>query len=159
ANMTNGTATTTIGPMDRPQVNGSLTYFKDGWAGSHSFKVGGEFMKDLMWRTNPTPFGGLVLTLNNGVPSQVNVYLPSTKSELRLNTLSGYVQDGWKMSSRLTVTLGIRLDHYDSYAPAQTGVLGHQIDQIRGPLWNNLGPRLGIVYGVTSDQKTIIKAN
>ena len=59
----------------------------------------------------------------------------------------------------LTVTLGIRLDHYDSYAPAQTGVLGHQIDQIRGPLWNNLGPRLGIVYGVTSDQKTIIKAN
>ena len=30
----------------RPQATGAFTYYKDGWAGSHTFKLGWEIMKD-----------------------------------------------------------------------------------------------------------------
>ena len=30
----------------RNQVAGSMTYYKDGWAGSHNFKVGGEWFRE-----------------------------------------------------------------------------------------------------------------
>ena len=30
----------------RNQVAGSMTYFKDGWAGDHNFKVGGEWFRE-----------------------------------------------------------------------------------------------------------------
>ena len=30
----------------RNQIAGSMTYFKDGWAGDHSFKVGGEWFRE-----------------------------------------------------------------------------------------------------------------
>src|SRR5439155_24223057 len=54
ANMLNGTANTTLRRIDRPQINGSLTYIKDGWGGSHSFKVGGEFMQEMQKQSNIT---------------------------------------------------------------------------------------------------------
>ena len=30
----------------RNQVLGSVSYFKEGWGGSHNFKVGGEFFRE-----------------------------------------------------------------------------------------------------------------
>jgi len=37
----------------RPQINGCVSYFKQGWGGSHTFRVGGEMMKDNL--TDPFP--------------------------------------------------------------------------------------------------------
>ena len=83
---------------DRPQVNGSLTYFKDGWAGSHSFKFGGEFQHEQQTYTTAA-FGpnNMILYLNNNVPTQVDVYLvPNatrsvgrSKSAVRLRYVAG----------------------------------------------------------------------
>ena len=33
----------------RRQATGSVTYFKDGWGGSHNFKVGGEMLLETGW--------------------------------------------------------------------------------------------------------------
>ena len=46
ANRLYGSIPTRFDERDRPQVNGSLTYFKQGWGGSHSFKIGGEFQHE-----------------------------------------------------------------------------------------------------------------
>lgn len=158
ANMVNGTFQTTIGEALRPQANGSLTYFQDGWWGSHNFKVGSEFYRDTQRRIL-YQFGDMVLILNNGRPSQVQLWQPPIESANMEWTVSGYVQDSWRVNSRLTLNLGMRLDHYRSYTPAQAGPYGLQFDEITGATWNSPGSRLGVVYAVTDDQKTVIKAN
>ena len=72
----------------RPQVNGSLSYTKSGWLGTHNFKFGGEYMQDLL----TIPFGpfpnscNCVSILNNGAP--LDVYLYQGANSLCLKTLS-----------------------------------------------------------------------
>ena len=39
--------------INRPQVNGSLSFLKSGWGGSHTFTIGGEYMSDRVVATNP----------------------------------------------------------------------------------------------------------
>src|SRR5262249_10523866 len=57
----------------RPQVNGALSYSRNGWSGNHNFKVGGELMRDSLEQ----PFLGFtsgcncVSVFNNGAPAQV----------------------------------------------------------------------------------------
>jgi hypothetical protein len=46
ANRLYGSIPSRFDERDRPQANGSLTYFKTGLAGSHSFKFGGEFQHE-----------------------------------------------------------------------------------------------------------------
>ena len=66
----------------RNQVLGSISYFKDGWSGSHDFKVGGE-----IFRTTATEIlGGALIpatcctSCGTGLPSEV--YLFQTPSRL-----------------------------------------------------------------------------
>lgn len=158
ANMLNGTAQTTLRAMDRPQVNGSLTYFKDGWIGGHNFKFGGEFMHDAQ-HESLINFQNIQLFVNNGVPSQARIYYPPTTAHTRLNTTSLYAQDSWRFNSRFTVNYGFRLDRYRSYYPDQVGINEHKFDEYTGMVWNNPGPRIGVVLALTGDQRTIVKAN
>ena len=37
----------------RRQATGSVTYFKDGWGGSHNFKLGGEVLMETGWYGSP----------------------------------------------------------------------------------------------------------
>lgn len=158
ANMQVGTEQNTLRQIDRPQFNGSMTYFQDGWAGSHDLKVGGEMQFERQWQENQV-FNNQVLILNNGRPSQVREYLPPSRAFLRDTTMSVYVQDSWRLNSRVTINPGLRLDHYRSWLPEQTSAYGTKFPEMTGYTFNNLGPRLGLVYAVSADQKTLLKAN
>jgi hypothetical protein len=64
------------------------------------------------------------------------------------------------VNNRLTLNLGLRLDRYRSYVPAQVGPTGQQFAAIDpAVIWNNLGPRLGFVFDLTGDGKTTVKGN
>lgn len=142
----------------RYQEHDSLSYFKSGWAGSHDFKFGSEVMLET-YDADYTVFNNQVLVLNNGAPSQAYIYQSPALAKNRMFVASEYAQDSWKLNNRLTLNLGLRTDHYRSYVPSQTGPTGQQFNEITGAVWNNLGPRIGAVYALTSDGKTVVKAN
>lgn len=160
ANRLYGSIPTRFDERDRPQANGSLTYFKDGWIGSHSFKLGGEFQHEEQ-NYSTTAFGpnNTILYLNNKVPTQVDVYLVPNATRAVGRTKSAYLTDSWRLNSRATLNLGVRFDQYTNYVPDQVGPQGHAFPQVNGPTWNLVAPRIGGVFAVTSDQRTLIKAS
>ncbi len=46
ANTVSGGALAQERLIDRPQANGSVSFLKTGWGGSHTFRIGGEYMAD-----------------------------------------------------------------------------------------------------------------
>jgi Carboxypeptidase regulatory-like domain len=155
-----GTANTQRLDHQRPQINGSVTYSKDGWAGTHDFKVGGEVMRetDNGWQES---FENQLLIINNGAPTQARLYLPAAKERSPETELAigGYLQDTWKINSRVTLNLGFRADRYHSYVPESVGPTGQQFARVDAPIWINAGPRLGVVYALDDAGKTLVKAN
>jgi len=75
--------------------------------------------------------------------------------------LSWYAEDSWKLRPRLTLNYGIR---YDLDLQPQ-GYNGNLSDPIEAPLpkgiprdYNNVGPRLGVAWGVDRKSKTVVRA-
>src|SRR6266540_3701702 len=109
----------------RNQLLGSFSYFKDGWAGSHNFKIGGEFFDerfDYLRGQNGVGYvpGDVLHILRNGAASEVLLFLSPTASLNGLQTTGLYFADTWRTGQRLTLSLGARFDRYRSYLPAQT---------------------------------------
>ena len=83
-----------------------------------------------------------------------------------INKLGVFVDDSWAISSRLTLNLGLRFDHQDGNIldvdaiDAHRQKTGQTIKGISNVLaWNTWSPRLGLVFQLTADKKTIFKAN
>ncbi len=146
--------------INRPQVNGSMSVLKTGWGGSHTFRIGAEYMND---RVDAPHWGyghpcNCISTLTNGVPTQVQVLLGTNVSSNVLVTAAGFLDDTWRLHPRLTVSLGARLDRYQPGLPAQTGPQGQTFAAIDRVLtFNNWGPRAGLSVDLTGDGRTVVK--
>ena len=132
--------------INRPQANGSMSFLKTGWGGSHTFRIGGEYMDDRL--VAPTDGYGnpcnCVSTLNNGAPAQVQILLGPNVSKNDLTTAAGFVDDTWRLNRRVTLSLGMRLDRYQPSLPEQQGPAGQTFPAIDPVLtFNNWGPRAG----------------
>jgi hypothetical protein len=101
----------------------------------------------------------VVLYLNNNRPTQVDVYLVPNATRAVGRSKSLYLTDTWRLNSRLTLNLGYRFDHYTNYVPDQVGPQGYEFPQIEAPTFNLSAPRIGGVYALTDDQKTLVKAS
>ena len=146
--------------VSRPQVNGSLSVTKNGWSGSHTFRIGGEYMVDHA-EAPVRSYGNAcncVSTLNNGVPTQVQILLGPNVSKTDLVTAAGFVDDTWRIKSWLTLSLGLRLDRYQPGLPQQEGPAG-QVFTAHAPVltFNNWGPRAGMSADLAGDGKTVLK--
>ena len=161
-NTVSGGATSFNRLIDRPQVNGSISFMTDRWAGSHTVKIGGEYMND----TVDAPFFGYqhacncVSTFNNGTPAQAQVFLGSNVAKTALRTAAGFVDDTWRVHRALTLSLGLRLDRYQPILPEQEGPAGQPFAAVDPVItFNNLGPRAGVSADLTGDGKTLFKAH
>jgi hypothetical protein len=156
----------------RNQVLGSFSYYKDGWGGSHNFKIGGEIFDerfDYLRGQGGIGYvpGDVLHILRNNVPTEVLFFLSPTASLNGLRTYGAYLADTWRTGSRLTLSLGARFDRYRSYLPEQTGppVGPFNATQTTFPAVNNLltwnlpAPRVGMTYDVRGNGKTVLKAN
>ncbi len=154
------------------QVAGSMTYFKSGWLGTHNFKAGGEWFRETF--TDERGRGGVGMVpgdvlhiLNNGAPAEVYLFATPSISEQGLTTLGLFLQDTWRLNSRLTLNAGIRLDRYRSFLPEQEGpaVGTFNTSQISFPAIDDVKtfatpvPRLGLIFDVTGQGRTVLKAN
>jgi outer membrane receptor protein involved in Fe transport len=151
----------------RNQVLGSVTYFKSGWLGTHNFKFGGEWFRET---STPQEFAGsyndVVQILRNGAPIEVYLLENPARSQNGLYTYAGYATDTWKLADRVSLNLGVRLDHYRNFLPAQehpanqftpTPVEFAAVDNLN--TFNQVAPRVGVTYDVTGSGKTVLKGN
>ncbi|HEX8030540.1 MAG TPA: hypothetical protein VF491_18830, partial [Vicinamibacterales bacterium] len=167
---------------DRKQVTGAATYFLDTNKGSHTFKLGGEILKELQWFGVLQGVGGNIEHVyNNGVSNQVIFRIPTATqvgglkdndeghltTENALDQNSFFLNDTWSVG-RLTVNGGIRWDQYKGWLPEQ-----QQLGATVGPVvvqaktfaetdlftWNVFAPRVGVVFDLTGNGKTVIKGN
>jgi hypothetical protein len=157
----------------RDQAFATLSIFKDSWAGSHNFKIGGEFFDESTeykrgeGGVGNVP-GDVLHVLRNGAPAEVLLFQSPVDSLDGLRTFGAYITDTWRASGKLTLSLGARFDRYRSYLPAQTGpptgafntapqVAFAAIDNLL--TWNLPAPRLGFTYDVMGNGRTVIKGN
>lgn len=80
---------------------------------------------------------------------------PSYEYDTRTYAL--YVQDDWRVSPSVKLLYGLR---YDTFAPP-TGVAGAPLtaSQAFPSDKNNVQPRVGVVYTMGADQRTVLRAN
>lgn len=160
ANTVSGGALVLARLIDRPQVNGTLSFVTSGWSGSHTIRIGGEYMSDRV--VTPTyGFGNAcncVSILNNGAPVQVQILQGANISKNHLTTAGSFADDTWRPHPRLTVSLGLRLDRYQPSLPDQEGPAGERFAAIDPVLtFNNWSPRAGVSADLTGDGKTVLK--
>jgi hypothetical protein len=168
----------------RRQATGSVTYFKDGWGGSHNFKVGGEILNETGWYGyTQVASGNLRETIGtNGAGTNVIMYAPTALSVgslgdgpkgnllsvAKVNTIDFFLTDQWAYK-RATFNLGLRYDHYDVFTPDQqqlaytfpTGlsIPATTFAEAHYLKWNSFVPRIGMSYDLMGDGKTVLKLN
>ncbi len=159
-------------------------------AGKHTIRGGVNYIHDnitdLAFQEN---LHGVVNTniqdfFNGGGPStSLNQYFPTVPEQgYKLGILGAYVADDWKVSDRLTVNLGLRLEHYnnptcndncfshlatqfngaavnDANTPYNQLILGNQKNayaSTQAIVWE---PRLGVAWKpFQHDDKTVLRA-
>ncbi len=164
----------------KPQFYTTLSYFKDGWKGSHDLRTGFDWKRDRRSLFNDQPFdiwyrdstvGGVANTL-----TQVDIYNSSVTGINDVVYTAGWINDTWKVSNRLTLNLGVRVENYQDEWPDQTHT-PNGIPALAGwtdPRYTSfvapkdvkattvantttLAPKFGFAYDLSGDNRTVIK--
>ena len=144
--------------------------------------MGAEMLKEYQWFGVLQGVGGNIEHVyNNGVSNQVIFRIPTATqvgglkdndnghltTENALDQLSLFLNDTWSFK-RFTVNGGVRWDRYNGWLPEQ-----NQLAATVGPVsvqaktfpeqdlftWNVVAPRIGVVYDLRGDGKTVLKGN
>jgi hypothetical protein len=145
-------------------IRGDLTWYKQGWVGSHDLQTGFLALPRSNYDKN-------IVYLNDGFifeeRRQINPANPSAGTvpfhrqyvlgSLEQHTASGrdrdigiYVQDTWKPTGRFTATLGLRADFVRRYDALRDIVRQSSTE---------LAPRVGFSYVLTEDAKNVLRGS
>jgi hypothetical protein len=110
----------------KPQFYTTLSYFKDGWKGSHDVRVGYDWKRDRRSLFRDQPFDVFYrdattnpAALGAGI-SQVDLYNTPVTGINDVTYNAAWVNDTWKLNDRLTLNLGLRFEAYRDGWPEQT---------------------------------------
>ncbi len=125
----------------------------------------------------PAGTGSSFATYMVGAVSSASVSTHVGESQVT-HSLSGYFQDDWKVSRKLTVNLGLRYDYqsqavernngasnFDPFCQLPNGLtgctvfagVGGQPRTWRGEDYTNFGPRIGFAYDLFGNTKTVFR--
>ena len=139
----------------------SLSYV----SGAHNLKGGLQqrwgYARDIRYDVN----ADANQLYQNGRPFAVDALNTPIDNRVDVNADFGlFIQDTWT-TKRLTLSPGLRFDHFNSSVPEQDVPAGRFVparhfDAIPNvPNWNNVAPRLGASYDLTGQGRTAIKGN
>jgi len=134
----------------RYQFQTSLSYWLEGFGGDHDLKLGFDFEQGESGYTGTMqsdyPGGPSFIYTLFGEPYISIAYEPETlRSNNIFRGLSGYIQDTWKIGTRLSLNIGARLSNIRSLIPEQENVT-QAIEEYE---FTNIEPRLGFVYDLS----------
>ena len=142
----------------RNQVLGSVSYFKDGFGGSHDLKFGGEVFHETFFEEFfPTSYGNLAVSYTRqGIPSEVELLDPGAIEAhvddllvLRQRHVAG--QQPAHASRRACASIDSPTHCPSRSIPpadsAATPIVFAAVDDLVS--WNLFGPRFGITYDLS----------
>ncbi|MGE3276275.1 MAG: TonB-dependent receptor [Vicinamibacterales bacterium] len=167
----------------KPQFYASMSYYQDGWGGSHDLKFGYEWKRDRRKFFRDQPGGNIFYRDNNGAVSELELYNAPNESINDVVYNAAYLGDTWKVSDRLTLNLGVRYEHYvdgfpeQSFTPGGVAALNGwpasvnpterarylsliapvTVDARTVATTNTVSPRAGFAYDLTGDHRTVLK--
>jgi hypothetical protein len=110
----------------KPQFYTTLSYFKDGWRGSHDFRFGYDWKRDrrILFRDQPFDIfyrdSGDFAVNGASVLSQVDIYNTSVTGTNDVVYNAAWINDTWTVNDRLTLNLGLRFEAYEDGWPEQS---------------------------------------
>jgi hypothetical protein len=144
------------------------SWYKGNFHGTHNFKFGFEMGKaynSYLYHVN----GGINELFDNGNPIQVIAYDTPAKQKNYFRDDNVYLQDTWTVARRLTLNLGVRYDHFNTYYPQQTTDPAATFPQLfpattfpsSGNLvsWNTVSPRLGLAFDLSGKGESVLRAS
>lgn len=141
--------------------------------GNHELKFGADYrrlrpLQDTR-SLNITYAFATELSRRTGTPTSIQVQAFAPVTDFYVHNFSGFAQDTWRASRRLTVTLGLR---YEVNPPLGGDRLPYQIDGLDNPLtatiakpgtkqwettWDNFAPRVGIGYQLSEKHALVAR--
>ena len=162
----------------KPQFYATMSYFKDGWKGSHDFKIGYDWKRDRRNLFNDQPFDIFYFDSEGFTPNELELYNTPTSPINDVVYHSFWLNDTWKATNRLTLNLGFRFEAYrDGWPEQQFEPNGHpQLATWDDPRYREfvqpvtveartvsesktVAPRIGFAYDLTGDNRTVLKVH
>ena len=152
---------------DKWQLDSGISIFPQrSFGGQHEFKVG----TTLYWRRNSVgwrvhPSGNYTLIFDGLAAAEIDIRNSPTQPDSRANYYAGYIKDTWRVTDRVTVNLGLRIEQQKSFLPKQSKEASPQFpalfpatsfDGLDVLTWNKVVPRFGLAWDVAD--RTIVKA-
>ncbi len=129
----------------RHQANASITHYAEGW-GRHDLKFGVEIersrTRDRYLYNNNTYYYDY-----GGQPYLGYGYSYDISGRNRRESV--FLQDAWKPTDRLTLNLGVRMDHMSGGAPDADAAYTNTV----------FAPRLGFAFDLTGNHTTVLKGS
>ena len=150
-------------PNSRIQFDNTLTYRVSGAGGEHVLKGGVQYSR-LRFHDQYEVNGDMYLLFNDGAPNSVRIWNTPVANLSLERQLGFFAQDAFSLTSGLTLNVGLRYDLNKGWIPAQsnpsgTFVAARSIDQRDVLDQNSFQFRTGLVWDVTKNGKTAIKAS
>jgi|CZKL01.1.fsa_nt_gi hypothetical protein len=143
-----------------------VSFYKDNlWGATHSFKFGVDTSVNRNGY-NYTVDNGINAIYNNGTPIEVIAYNTPVDVRSIYHETAAYAQDSVTVKRKLTLNLGVRYDHFNTFYPAQTSPAATFPDLFtqrtfpQSPniaTWNTFRPRLGAAYDLTGKGKSVLR--
>jgi outer membrane receptor protein involved in Fe transport len=148
------------------QIEDTFAWYVPGKRGDHDIKVGIQYQYSSQRFTNQGNLNGTFTFAGDApfnpadprtYPERLAIRVPGGNTFYQGgHNVSGFMQDKWRVNPRLTLSLGARYDlDINPLRAADNDLFSNPSDYPVDK--NNIGPRVGFSYRLTSDDRTLLR--